>query len=64
MIHPQLQANDDVTLPGDPIFIGFDGGAIVYQGNSTVYPVFINEAAYCEKRTAMYLTKQRQIETD
>ncbi len=57
MIHPQLQFQDYQPLhPGNPIFITFDGEEIFYQGNETVYPVFINEAAYYEKGTAMCLT--------
>ena len=57
MIHPQLQFQDYQPLhPGNPIFITFDGEEIFYQGDQTVYPVFINEAAYYEKGTAMCLT--------
>ncbi|WP_414624940.1 aspartoacylase [Calothrix sp. CCY 0018] len=57
MIHPQLQFEDYQPLhPGNPIFITFDGEEIFYQGDQTVYPVFINEAAYYEKGTAMCLT--------
>ena len=57
MIHPKLQFQDYQPLnPGNPIFITFDGEEIFYQGDGTVYPVFINEAAYYEKGTAMCLT--------
>ena len=57
MIHPKLQFQDYQPLnPGNPIFITFDGEEIFYQGDETVYPVFINEAAYYEKGTAMCLT--------
>ena len=57
MILPKLQFQDYQPLnPGNPIFITFDGEEIFYQGNETVYPVFINEAAYYEKGTAMCLT--------
>lgn len=62
MIHPQLQFRDYEALhPGDPIFLTFEGRAIAYEGESTVYPVFINEAAYYEKGIAMCLTKKEQI---
>ena len=62
MIHPQLQFQDYQPLhPGNPIFITFDGEEIFYQGDQTVYPVFINEAAYYEKGTAMCLTKQLTV---
>ncbi|WP_026734993.1 aspartoacylase [Fischerella sp. PCC 9605] len=61
MIHPQLQFQDYKALhPGDPIFLTFDGQTITYEGESIVFPVFINEAAYYEKGIAMYLTKQHQ----
>ncbi len=62
MIHPQLQFKDYEPLnPGDPIFLTFDGKAIAYKGTSTVYPIFINEAAYYEKGIAMCLTEKQQI---
>ncbi|OUL35279.1 aspartoacylase [Nostoc sp. 106C] len=57
MIHPQLQFRDYQPLhSGEPIFLTFEGKEIVYQGDSTVYPVFINEAAYYEKGIAMCIT--------
>jgi aspartoacylase len=62
MIHPQLQFRDYEALhPGDPMFLTFDGRAIAYEGNSTVYPIFINEAAYYEKGIAMCLTQKEQV---
>jgi aspartoacylase len=62
MIHPQLQFQDYQPLnPGNPIFVTFDGEEILYQGNETVYPVFINEAAYYEKAIAMYLTQKKTL---
>jgi aspartoacylase len=62
MIHPQLQFRDYEPLnPGDPIFLTLDGKAIAYEGKSTVYPVFINEAAYYEKGIAMCLTEKQQL---
>ncbi|GAB1541053.1 aspartoacylase [Scytonema sp. NUACC21] len=65
MIHPQLQFMDYQPLnPGDPMFLTFDGQVIPYQGKSTVYPVFINEAAYYEKGIAMCLTEKQQCSTD
>ncbi|BAY07064.1 aspartoacylase [Calothrix sp. NIES-2098] len=58
MIHPQLQFQDYQPLdPGEPIFLTFEGKEIVYEGDSTVYPVFINEAAYYEKGIAMCITQ-------
>ncbi|GAX42472.1 aspartoacylase [Tolypothrix sp. NIES-4075] len=65
MIHPQLQFKDYQALhPGDPIFLTFDGQAIAYAGSSTVYPIFINEAAYYEKGIAMCLTEKQQLEVN
>ncbi|MEH1830196.1 MAG: aspartoacylase [Nostoc sp.] len=62
MIHPELQDNDYQALnPGDPIFLTFDDKTIVYEGSSTVWPIFINEAAYYEKGIAMCLTQKQQI---
>lgn len=61
MIHPQLQFRDYEPLNfGDPMFLTFEGKDIFYQGASTVYPIFINEAAYYEKGIAMYLTQKQQ----
>lgn len=58
MIHPQLQFRDYQSLhPGDAMFLTFEGEEIVYEGSTTVYPVFINEAAYYEKGIAMSLTQ-------
>ncbi|MEC4887472.1 MAG: aspartoacylase [Scytonema sp. PMC 1070.18] len=62
MIHPQLQFRDYEPLhPGDPMFLTFEGKEIPYEGTSTVYPIFINEAAYYEKGIAMCLTEKQQI---
>ncbi|MDJ0615347.1 MAG: aspartoacylase [Calothrix sp. MO_192.B10] len=61
MIHPQLQFQDYKPLhPGNPMFITFDGKDIFYEGEFTVYPVFINEVAYYEKGIAMYLTQKEE----
>lgn len=62
MIHPQLQGRDYEALhPGDPIFLTFDDRAIAYDGESTVYPIFINEAAYYEKGIAMCFTQKQHL---
>ncbi|BAZ66235.1 MAG: aspartoacylase [Pelatocladus maniniholoensis HA4357-MV3] len=62
MIHPQLQFRDYEPLhPGDPIFLSFDGQEITYKGDSIIYPIFINEAAYYEKGIAMRLTKKQEL---
>ncbi|MBU7586735.1 MAG: aspartoacylase [Nostoc sp. TH1S01] len=63
MVHPELQFRDYQPLnPGEPIFLTFDGSAIAYEGTSTVYPIFINEAAYYEKGIAMCLTEKKTIQ--
>lgn len=65
MIHPQLQGQDYEPLePNQPMFITFDGESVLYQGSSTVYPVFINEAAYYEKNIAMCLTQKQIVQID
>lgn len=62
MIHPKLQFQDYQPLhPGEPMFLTFEGKEIVYEGESTVYPVFINEAAYYEKGIAMCITQLSNI---
>ncbi|XP_043940024.1 N-acyl-aromatic-L-amino acid amidohydrolase (carboxylate-forming)-like [Protopterus annectens] len=59
VIHPDLQDKDFLPLhPGDPIFLTLDGETITYNGDSVVYPVFINEAAYYEKKLAFWKTKK------
>jgi succinylglutamate desuccinylase len=66
MIHPQLQFQDYQPLhPGDPMFVTFTGETIPFQGESTVFPIFINESAYYEKGIAMTLTDKKlfKIET-
>ncbi|NER20597.1 MAG: aspartoacylase [Symploca sp. SIO1C2] len=62
MIHPQLQFKDYQPLsPGEPMFLSFDGNVINYEESATVYPIFINEAAYYEKGIAMCFTDKQQI---
>lgn len=62
MIHPQRQFQDYQPLnPKDPIFLTFSGQEILYEGASTVYPIFINEAAYYEKGVAMCLTQKKTV---
>jgi succinylglutamate desuccinylase len=64
-IHPQLQFKDYEPLhPGEPMFLTFTGELLPYQGESTVFPVFINEAAYYEKHIAMLLTKKQQLQLE
>lgn len=58
-VHPQLQDRDFEPLrPGAPIFQTLGGEDVLYEGPDTVYPVFVNEAAYYEKGIAFLLTKK------
>lgn len=57
MVHPSLLGADySEVRPGDPLFIGFDNSIIPWQGNHSIWPVFISESAYYEKGIAMSLT--------
>jgi aspartoacylase len=49
--------------PGDPLFMDLDGNTIAYRGDRTVYPTFINEAAYYEKGIAMVVADKQEVET-
>jgi succinylglutamate desuccinylase len=61
MVHPKLQFQDYQPLhSGDPMFWTFAGESIPFGGESTVFPIFINEAAYYEKGIAMTLTDRQQ----
>uniref|UniRef100_A0A8C5LU84 Aspartoacylase n=1 Tax=Leptobrachium leishanense TaxID=445787 RepID=A0A8C5LU84_9ANUR len=61
-IHKKLQDRDWQELnPGDPMFITIDGQEITYEGESTIHPTFINEAAYYEKNHAFTKTKKVTI---
>ncbi|CAG00403.1 unnamed protein product, partial [Tetraodon nigroviridis] len=62
MVHPNLQDCDwEPLTPGDPMFQTFDGKTIYYQGPGTVYPTFINEAAYYEKQQAFVTTRREAL---
>ncbi|XP_055470750.1 N-acyl-aromatic-L-amino acid amidohydrolase (carboxylate-forming) isoform X2 [Psammomys obesus] len=61
-VHPRLQDHDFEPLrPGDPIFKLFSGEDVLYEGDSIVYPVFVNEAAYYEKHVAFLKSEKIQI---
>jgi succinylglutamate desuccinylase len=62
VIHPRLQSQDYEPLSnGEPMFLKFTGESIPYRGEDTVYPIFINEAAYYEQKIAMTLTSKQQL---
>ncbi|XP_058532346.1 aspartoacylase [Ochotona princeps] len=57
VIHPNLQDQDWKPLhPEDPVFLTLDGKIVPLGGDCTVYPVFVNEAAYYEKKEAFAKT--------
>ncbi|XP_063811888.1 aspartoacylase isoform X1 [Pseudophryne corroboree] len=59
IIHQNLQDQDWRALnPGDPMFITLDGEVIHYEGEYTVYPTFVNEAAYYETNQAFAKTQK------
>lgn len=62
MVHQRVQDSDFTALePGDPLFQKFDGETITYQGSKTVYPAFINEAAYYDNNLALSLLEKVEI---
>jgi aspartoacylase len=62
MVHRNVQDRDYLPIaPGDAIFTLFDGSEILYEGETTVYPTFINEAAYYDNNLAMSLNEQVEI---
>ena len=63
-IHHSLQDRDYEALHhGDPMFECLDGSVIAYEKQETVYPVFINEAAYYYKNVAMSLCLKKTLLT-
>ncbi|XP_007438953.1 aspartoacylase [Python bivittatus] len=62
VIHPNLQDRDWQPLnPGDPMFLTLEGKTIPYEGETTVYPTFVNEAAYYEKQQAFVTTVKEKL---
>jgi aspartoacylase len=58
-IHPSIENQDFKPLkPGSPIFINIEGEERTYEGQKTLYPFFINEAAYLRNSMAMILAKK------
>ncbi|KAL7986900.1 hypothetical protein Chor_005819 [Crotalus horridus] len=46
---------------GDPMFLTLEGRTIAYDGEVTVYPTFVNEAAYYEKQQAFIKTVKEKL---
>jgi aspartoacylase len=58
-IHRDLEGRDYRPLhPGQPIFQDMRGWVGKYDGTDTLYPVFINEAAYYYENIAFSLTRK------
>ena len=64
MVHSNVQDRDFAPIqPGEPIFKLFNGEEICYQGDTPVYPSFINEAAYYDNNLAMSLSEKVELAT-
>ncbi|XP_053130733.1 aspartoacylase isoform X2 [Hemicordylus capensis] len=65
VVHPNLQDKDWQPLrPGDPMFLTLEGKTILYEGDHTVYPTFVNEAAYYEKNQAFIKTVKETLSAE
>ncbi len=62
LIHPE-RLNQDWKLikKGDPLFLDSQGIIHKYDGDQLIWPVFIGEVAYKEKKIAMSFTKKEVI---
>ena len=58
-LHPEIQGGDWRPIQqGSPLFLRSDGEVNNFQVQESLFPVFVNEAAYAEKRIAMSLTRR------
>ena len=63
-IHREIEGRDYQPLaPGHPIFQDLNGQVVRYEGVDTIYPVFINEAAYYGENIAFSLTRKVPLES-
>lgn len=61
MLHPNVDGNDFTELTnGEPLFINLKGEIMYYEGDS-VYPLFVNEAAYQENNTALEYARKIKL---
>ncbi|TVM19484.1 aspartoacylase [Oceanidesulfovibrio indonesiensis] len=61
MVHPErIRAVYEPILPGDPLFVGFDGAVIPYGGEAGLFPTFVNEPSYYPKNIALCLARRTQ----
>ncbi|KAM9857113.1 N-acyl-aromatic-L-amino acid amidohydrolase (carboxylate-forming) B [Aulostomus maculatus] len=60
-VHPQLQDNDFKLLQaGDPTFLSFTGETVKHEGEE-LFPFFVNECAYYEKKIAFHLARKATL---
>lgn len=60
-LHVFLQDNDFKLLQrGNPIFMSFSGETVKYDGED-LYPFFVNECAYYEKKIAFHLARKIKL---
>ncbi|MBT7611045.1 MAG: aspartoacylase [Bacteriovoracaceae bacterium] len=56
-IHKDIDGHDfDPITYGNPMFCNDSDEIITYKGPNTIYPLFVNEAAYQENNTAMEMS--------
>jgi len=59
IIHPKVEGRDfEAVETGAPLFMTFAGETITWQGNATLWPCFLGEAAYLEKRIALTILER------
>ncbi len=62
MVHPSLLDTPYPTIhPGAPLLVTFEGQIIPFDGPETVMAGFVNEAAYYDKRQALYLMRKETV---
>jgi len=62
LIHPERIIQDwKLIKKGDPLFLNSQGIIHKYDGDQLIWPVFIGEVAYKEKKIAMSYTKKEVI---
>ena len=62
LIHPERMNKDwKLTKKGDPLFLDNEGNTLRYLEQDIIWPVFIGEVAYKEKKIAISFTKKEVI---
>lgn len=63
MVHPNLLDEPyPVIEPGDPLLVTFTGQVIPFEGPEPAMAGFVNEAAYYDKKQALYLMRKETVE--